>query len=99
MDDLLFVETEFPALRALGSLFTSYGIVGLFSGRMDRWIAYGYLAAGCFFSGLLSTINESWAMAALGAGMAAFYSNGWWHGGGDRQVATLLRDLRDGGAR
>ncbi|MGW3400142.1 hypothetical protein [Streptomyces zhihengii] len=92
-------EIEFRVIDALGSAFTIYGFVGLFTGRLDRWAAYGLLAAGCFFNGLMSTVEESWAYAALYAGMAAHFGNGWWHGGGNRQADALLRAMRDGSAR
>lgn len=86
-------------IRAIGAVFNAYGLIGMLSGRMDRWMAFGFLAVGQFCFGLLSTANGSYEFGALSAGFAAYNGYLWWQGGGERQVDRLRQHLdRKGGA-
>ena len=91
---------DFPnkMVNAVGAVFLSYGFIGLLSGRMERWMAYGFLAVGQVCFGLMSTVDGSYPWAAFSAGLVAFDAFIWWNGGGEKQVAQLRQRMaRKGG--
>lgn len=79
--------------RAIGGVFAAYGVIGILSGRMERWMAYGFLAVSNFFFGLEQTATGAFQWAALSAGLTAFDAFLWWRGGGEQQLVQL-RDRR-----
>ncbi|MFF9003635.1 hypothetical protein ACF1GW_38720 [Streptomyces achromogenes] len=86
-------------INAVSSVFLAYGAVGLLSGRMDRWMACGWLAVGGFIAGVNNTANSEFEWAALGAGATAWNAFAWWAGGGEQQLVQLRdRVGRKGGA-
>ena len=86
-------------IKAIGAVFASYGLIGMLSGRTERWMALGFIAVGQFCLGLLSTADGSYEFGALGAGFAAYNGYLWWQGGGEKQVVKLRqRMVRKDGA-
>ncbi|MFG2970819.1 hypothetical protein ACGFZS_46875 [Streptomyces sp. NPDC048288] len=96
----MMVDIATRIVTAVGAVFAAYGVVGILSGRMERWMACGFLAVSAFIAGLNYTAAASYQWAALNAGFTAMNTYVWWHGGGEKQVAQLRRHLgRKDGAR
>jgi len=90
----MFDDMPERIMNAVSATVLAYGFIGLLSGRMERWMACGFLAVGGFLGGLNATASGEFQWAALSAGVTAMNGFVWWQGGGERQVVRL-RDRLD----